>query len=45
MHSPHFKFAAADMKTHLQCMVDLLQEPALQKYTAATGAVIEIGLV
>ncbi|KAI0207310.1 hypothetical protein LSAT2_008034 [Lamellibrachia satsuma] len=45
MHSPHFNFAAADMKTHLQCMVDLLQESALQKYPAAQNAITEINLV
>ncbi|KAI0238313.1 hypothetical protein LSAT2_011015 [Lamellibrachia satsuma] len=45
MHSPHFNFAAADMKTHLQCMVDLLQESALQKYPAAQNAITEINLI
>ena len=42
MHSPDFKFATADMKTHLQCMIELLQEPALQAYSKAKTAVVEI---
>ncbi|KAI0219788.1 NACHT, LRR and PYD domains-containing protein 1b allele 2 [Lamellibrachia satsuma] len=41
MHSPDFQFVDADMKKHLQCMIDLLQEPTLQtQYTAAANDAI-----
>ncbi|KAI0220940.1 hypothetical protein LSAT2_027606 [Lamellibrachia satsuma] len=45
MHSANFRFADAHMRTHLQCMIDLLQEPALQNYTAVNLAINEINQI
>ena len=47
MHNPDFQFVDADMKKHLQCMIDLLQEPTLQTQytTAANDAITKINQV
>ena len=49
MHNNDFTFTAADMKTHLKCMTELLREPGLhaQPHTDsdANYAIDEIGKV
>ena len=49
MHSANFTFTNDEMKTHLACMIDLLQDPKLHLQpdtdTAANDAVDEIHLV
>ena len=46
MHNAAFTFTTAEMKTHLQCMIELLREPGLhaQPHTdsAANDAIDEI---
>ena len=49
MHNAAFTFTTADMKAHLQCMIELLREPGLHVHphtdTAANDAIDEINQV
>ncbi|KAI0221737.1 hypothetical protein LSAT2_026993 [Lamellibrachia satsuma] len=45
MHASNFTMTTADTKTHIQAMIRLLEQPALQRYQCASDAIDDLNKI